>query len=310
MTVPVISSTPHTVAIATADAPKQAGKVATFCTKNLALVISGTVLVVIVLAVLLLPFVLPSATDTDPVNRLLPPGTAGHLLGTDSYGRDVLARLAMGGRASLGMGVLVTAISIVIGGFLGLVSGYFRRSGEIIMRIADAWMAFPAIVLAMIFAVVFGPGVFTVLLAIGIIIIPFAARVLRSRTLEVTSRTFVEAARVSGMGPWKTLFVHVFPNVAPLLIVQSIIYIALTMLIDGGLSFLGLGIAQPAPTWGNMIAESRTYLTTAPHLILFPGLALALTVFFMNMFGTSLRPVFDPQTRALNELNRLRTRGK
>lgn len=309
MTIPNLSSTPQTVMIATAVEPRRSGKLARFCRKNPALVTSGVLVAVVVLAVVCLPFVLPSATDTDPVNRLLPPGSPGHLMGTDSYGRDVFARLVAGGRASIAMGLLVTAISVVIGGFLGLVSGYFPRTGEVIMRVADAWMAFPAIVLAMIFAVVFGPGIFTVLAAIGIIIIPFAARVLRSRTLEVVSRPYVEAARVSGMGHWKTLFVHVFPNVAPLLIVQSIIYIALTMLIDGGLSFLGLGIAPPAPTWGNMIAESRTYLTTAPHLVVFPGLALALTVFLMNMFGTSLRPVFDPQTRALNELNRLRTRG-
>jgi len=303
------STTPQTIALAAQPIVRPAGRFRTFVRKNPGVVVPSVLLAVIVLAVLVLPFFLQSPIETHPAQRLLPPGTPGHPLGTDALGRDELSRLATGGRASLGMGVLITVVSGSIGAILGLISGFFPKAGGIIMRVSDAWMAFPAIVLAMIFSVVIGPGVLTELLAIGIIFIPFSARVLRSRTMEITSRTFVEAARVSGMGSWKTLFVHVFPNVAPLLIVQCIVYIAATMLIDGGLSFLGMGISPPAPSWGNMIAESRSYMQQAPHLLIFPGLILAFTVFLVNQLGTNLRPVFDPQTRALVELQRLRSRG-
>lgn len=277
-------------------------------TRNPGIVVPAAVLLLIVLTAIFAPFLLPSPTATDPVNRLLPPGP-GHALGTDSYGRDVLARLVTGARASLALALVITVCSGTIGTVLGLVSGFFTKAGNVLMRITDVWMAFPAIVLAMVFSVTLGPGVLTEVLAIGIIFIPFSARVLRSRTMEITSRTFVEAARVSGMGSWKILAVHVLPNVVPLIIVQTIVYIALTMLIDGVLSFLGLGIAAPAPSWGNMIADGRTYMSTAPHLMLFPGLALAFTVFFVNMLGTNLRPVFDPQARQLKALQRLRTHG-
>lgn len=280
----------------------------TFVARNPAVIVPAALLLVIVLISLIGPFFLQSPTATDPINRLQPPGGA-HPLGTDTYGRDVLSRLVTGGRASLGMALLITVCSGAVGTFLGLVSGFFTTAGNVIMRITDAWMAFPAIVLAMVFSVTLGPGVLTEVLAIGIIFIPFSARVLRSRTMEITSRTFVEAARVSGMGPWKILVVHVLPNVAPLIIVQTIVYIAATMLIDGVLSFLGLGIAAPAPSWGNMISEGRTYMSTAPYLMLFPGLVLAFTVFLVNMLGTNLRPVFDPQARQLKALQRLRTHG-
>lgn len=280
----------------------------TFAARNPAVIVPGVLLLIIVLVSLIGPFFLQSPTATDPINRLQGPNAA-HLLGTDTFGRDVLARLVTGGRASLGMALLITVCSGAIGTFLGLVSGFFTTAGNVIMRVTDAWMAFPAIVLAMVFSVTLGPGVLTEVLAIGIIFIPFSARVLRSRTMEITSRTYVEAARVSGMGSWKILAVHVLPNVAPLIIVQTIVYIAATMLIDGVLSFLGLGIAAPAPSWGNMISEGRTYMSTAPYLMLFPGLILALTVFLVNMLGTNLRPVFDPQARQLKALQRLRTHG-
>jgi len=280
----------------------------TFLARNPAVIVPAALLLVIVLVSVLGPFLLPSPTAPAPVNRLQPPSPA-HLLGTDTYGRDVLSRLVTGGRASLGMALLITVCSGAVGTFLGLVSGFFTKAGNVIMRVTDAWMAFPAIVLAMVFSVTLGPGVLTELLSIGIIFIPFSARVLRSRTMEITSRTFVEAARVSGMGPWKILVVHVLPNVVPLIIVQTIVYIAATMLIDGVLSFLGLGIAAPSPSWGNMISEGRTYMSTAPYLMIFPGLALATTVFLVNMLGTNLRPVFDPQARQLKALQRLRTHG-
>lgn len=280
-----------------------------FAKKNPAVVVSGSLLALIVLIVLIVPFFLPSPIRTDLSEILLPPGAEGHLLGTDQYGRDILSRLVNGGRISLLMGVLVALTSGTVGVALGLISGYFPKTGGVIMRVSDAWMAFPAIVLAMLFSILIGPGIVTELLAIGIMTVPFTARVMRSRTMELSSRSYVEAARVGGMGHFQTIFVHVLPHLLPLMVVQGIITIAATILIDGSLSFLGLGIAPPAPSWGNMIADSRAYIGSNPGMLAFPGLALVIVVYLVNMLGTNLRPLFDPQTRALNDLQRLRTRG-
>jgi len=280
-----------------------------FVRRNLTLVISGSLILLIILLVLVLPFFLPDPNATDPVNRLLPP-SAKHLMGTDSYGRDVLSRMATAGRISIGMTFLMTAIAATAGTFLGMVSGFFARTGSVIMRIVDAWIAFPAIILSIVFAVVIGPGPLSEVLAISIIFTPFAARIIRSRVLSLSTRTYVRAATISGMGPWKTLMVHIMPNTLPLALVQFIITAASAMLIDGSLSFLGLGISPPTPTWGNMVADGRSFLLDQPTLVIFPGLAIALFVLLVNLAGSSLRAFVDPRVRFLQEQQRLRSRGR
>ncbi|AYY12523.1 ABC transporter permease [Actinobacteria bacterium YIM 96077] len=277
--------------------------------RNPVLVVATAALGLIVLIVVVLPFFLPDPNATDPVNRLLPP-SAGHPFGTDLYGRDVLSRLVSGGRASLGLAALITLCAATAGMLIGLISGFFRAADVVLMRIMDAWMAFPAIILATALAVALGASLWTELIALSVIFTPFVARVIRSRVLSVANRSFIDAARVSGMGRWKTLFVHVFPNVLPLALVQIIILSAAAMLIDGALSFLGLGIAPPTPTWGNMIAEGRAYMHEAAWLIIIPGLAIILCVYVLNLIGGSLRQVVDPRSRTLTELQRLRSRGR
>ncbi|RSM79743.1 ABC transporter permease [Amycolatopsis sp. WAC 01375] len=283
------------------------GRAARVFRRNRMLVITTGLLAVIVLAVIVLPFFLPSVSATDPVNRLLPPSAA-HPLGTDSFGRDVLARLVSGGRASLGLSALITLCAAFTGLVIGLISGFFRAADAVLMRVMDAWMSFPAIILAMALAISLGASIWTELIALTVIFTPFTARVIRSRVLGIAGRAYIGAARVSGMSKWKILVVHVFPNVLPLALVQVVILSAAAMLVDGAMSFLGLGIAPPTPTWGNMIAEGRSYLVQAPWLVIVPGVTIMVCVFLLNLIGSSLRIAVDARARTLSEMQRLRTR--
>ncbi|GAA3867493.1 ABC transporter permease [Saccharothrix violaceirubra] len=266
--------------------------------RNRKLLVVGGLLGLITLLVLVLPLLLPDPDAPDPVNRLLSPSFE-HPMGTDKYGRDLFARWASAGRVSIGMTLLITVCAATLGTFIGLVAGYFTRAGTVIMRVVDAWMAFPSIILAIVFAVVVGPGMLSELLAVTIIFTPYTARVIRSRVLGLTTRAYVKAARVAGMGPWKTLAVHVLPNTLPLAVVQCVLLSAGAMLIDGSLSFLGLGISPPTATWGNMVSDGRTYLHDHPTMVLFPGLTIALFVFLLNLAGSGLRTLVDPRARQL-----------
>ncbi|WP_410598679.1 ABC transporter permease [Amycolatopsis sp. lyj-90] len=288
------------------EAPS-AGRAAKLFRRNRMLVITTALLALIVLTVVVLPFFLPSVSATDPVNRLLPPSSA-HLLGTDSFGRDVLARLVSGGRASLGLSALITLCAAFTGLVIGLISGFFRAADAVLMRLMDAWMSFPAIILAMALAISLGASIWTELIALTVIFTPFTARVIRSRVLGIAGRAYIGAARVSGMSKRKILVVHVFPNVLPLALVQVVILSAAAMLVDGAMSFLGLGIAPPTPTWGNMIAEGRSYLVQAPWLVIAPGVTIMVCVFLLNLIGSSLRIAVDARARTLSEMQRLRTR--
>ncbi|MFF4991378.1 ABC transporter permease [Streptosporangium saharense] len=283
-------------------------KLVAFVRRNPALTTAIVVLTAMVVAVALLPLVLPSTRAIYPESRLMPPSWA-HPLGTDSYGRDVLSRLVTGGRSSLGLAALITLCAGTLGLLVGMVSGFFRTADAVLMRLVDAGMAFPGIVLAMSLAVALGPSMSTELLALTIVFTPFVARVIRSRALSVSGRAYIDAARAAGVPSWKILLRHVCPNVLPLAVVQLVIVSAMSMLVDGALSFLGLGIAPPTPTWGNMISDGRDYLTVAPWLVIFPGVALLACVFFLNLLGSSLRAVVDPRTRSLNALQRLRARS-
>ncbi|GII66612.1 peptide ABC transporter permease [Sphaerisporangium krabiense] len=290
-----------------AAAPARA-KRPSFARRNPALVVSGGLLGLIIVLVVVLPFFLPDPEAIDPVQRLLPP-SLDHLMGTDRYGRDLFSRWASAGRVSIGMTLLITVCAVSIGTFIGLVAGYFTRVGRVIMRVVDAWMAFPSIILAIVFGVVIGPGMTSELIAVTIIFTPYTARIIRSRVLGLATRTYVKAARVSGMGPWKTLAVHILPNTLPLAVVQCVLLSAGAMLIDGSLSFLGLGISPPTATWGNMVSDGRVYLQEHPTMVLFPGLAIALFVFLLNVAGASLRTFVDPRAKLLFAQQRRRGRA-
>ena len=231
-----------------------------------------------------------------PAERLA--GSGGeHLLGTDRFGRDVLSRLLVGAQITLFVGIIAVAISAAIGVPLGIAAG--MRQGKfldsLVMRSADLLLAFPALLLAIIAGAVWGPSTLTAMIAIGVAGIPSFARVSRSGTLQVMSQDFIAAARVSKVSEFQIAYRHVFPNISGLVIVQSSVYFALAILAEAALSYLGLGTAPPAASWGRMLQDAQSLLAVNPTLTLWPGLAIALTVLGFNLLGDGLRDILDPR---------------
>ena len=255
---------------------------------------------VAVLCVLVLSSLLPlvlgvDALAIDPVNRLEPPSFA-HPLGTDQLGRDLLWLSLAGGRVSLSIGFMVAAVALVIGTTLGLLAVTARWLDLLLMRIADGLMAIPAILIAVALVAASGAGIFSLVFAIAAPEIPRVMRLVRSAALGLRSAPFVEAARMSG-GSWlHVVAVHLLPNTFPLLIVQGTYTVANAILIESGLSFLGLGVPATTPSWGRTIAEGKLLFQLFPYPVLVPGLLLALTVFVINILGDQLRDLVDPKS--------------
>ena len=223
--------------------------------------------------------------------------SAQHLLGTDRFGRDVLSRLMVGAQITLFVGLIAVSISALIGVPLGIAAGMHRGKflDSLVMRTADLMLAFPALLLAIIAGAVWGPSTLTAMVAIGIAGIPSFARVARSGTLQVMSQDFIAAARVSKVSEWTIATRHVLPNITGLVIVQASVYFALAILAEAALSYLGLGTAPPAASWGRMLQDAQSLLAVQPSLTLWPGLAIALTVLGFNLLGDALRDVLDPR---------------
>ncbi len=260
-------------------------------------VLIGGVLVALLLGVALLSFVWTPwpATELDIPNKLQRPSAA-HWLGTDSLGRDVASLLIVGSRVSIAVGLIAVGIGLVIGTALGLLAA--TRRGwveELVMRFSDFTFAFPALLSAIMLTAVYGPGLVTSVVAIGIFNIPVFARVARASALVVRSREFVLAARALGKSEWRITVEHVLPNIAAILVVQATIQFALAILAEAALSYLGLGTQPPTPSWGRMLQEAQQQLFQAPLLALWPGTAIALTVLGLNLLGDGLRDVFDPR---------------
>lgn len=223
-----------------------------------------------------------------------------HLLGTDRFGRDVLSRLMVGAQITLFVGLVAVSISALIGVPLGIAAGMRRGKflDSLVMRTADLLLAFPALLLAIIAGAVWGPSTLTAMIAVGIAGIPSFARVARSGTLQVMSQDFIAAARVSKVSELTIAIRHVFPNITGLVIVQASVYFALAILAEAALSYLGLGTAPPAASWGRMLQDAQSLLAVQPSLTLWPGLAIALTVLGFNLLGDALRDVLDPRQTA------------
>ena len=273
--------------------------------RDAATVIWSLVLLLMILICVIGPFFLKSPKAIDPVARLQGPSGA-HLFGTDEYGRDLLSRVVSAGRVSLGLGVLITSVAVVVGTFVGVCAGFYARSAGILMRIMDALMAFPAIVLAIALVISLDSGIWSEIIALGVVFIPYVARVVRSRVLTLKERTYVTAARAAGVSGPKILITHVLPNAAPAILVQTVFVYASALLADASLSFLGLGVQPPTPTWGNMVGEARAYISLHPGFIIFPGAAIVISVMALNMAGEGIRGLIDPHARAVLELERIR----
>ncbi|MFL6663294.1 MAG: ABC transporter permease [Rhizobacter sp.] len=257
----------------------------------------GAVLVALLIGTALLSFVWTphSPTDIDVPHRLAGP-SATHWLGTDSLGRDVVSLLIVGARNSIAVGLVAVGIGITAGVALGLLAA--ARRGwveEAVMRFSDFAFAFPALLSAIMLTAIYGPGLFTSIVAIGLFNVPVFARVARSAANAIWSREFVLAARACGKGAWRITFEHVLPNIASLLIVQATIQFAIAILAEAALSYLGLGTQPPMPSWGRMLNEAQGLMFKAPLLAVWPGLAIALSVLGLNLMGDGLRDLLDPR---------------
>ncbi len=230
--------------------------------------------------------------------RMQPPGWP-HLLGTDHFGRDILSMLMVGARTSIAVSIVAIVIGMGVGVPLGLTAAA-RRGGwldEAIMRGNDIVFAFPVILIAILITAVFGPSAVNAIIAIGIFYIPVFARVARGGALPLWTREFILAARVAGKGRARISAEHILPNIVNLLLVQGSIQFSVGIVAEAGLSFLGLGAQPPTPSWGRMLAEAQTMTALAPHMALFPGLAIVLMVLGLNLMGDGLRDVLDPRMR-------------
>ena len=240
--------------------------------------------------------------DTDLVARLTAPSWAGgageHLMGTDRLGRDVWSRIIAGAQPSFVVALVAIAVGGGIGTVIGLSAGYLGgRFDAIVMRLADSTISFPLILLALLLSAVVGPGLWTVVLAVSLVLWARIARLLRGEVLSLKTRDFVALARVAGMPSWRIILVHILPNVMNTLVVILTLDLGLVIGVEATLSFLGAGIPPPTPTWGQMVSDGRAYLTTAWWLSLFPGLAIALVILSFNLIGDWLRDYIDPRLR-------------
>jgi peptide/nickel transport system permease protein len=236
--------------------------------------------------------------DTSLLDALQPPSRA-HWFGTDELGRDVYSRVLYGAQISMTVGLVATALSVLLGAALGVVSGYFGRTLDLVLqRVVDAWLAFPGLVMVIVLLVLLGPGLASVILALGLSQAFPQSRIIRSATLVVREHAYIEASRASGASHARVLLRHVLPNIVAPIIVSASTYISFVILVEAAVSFLGYGVPPPRPSWGGMLsATGRSYMVRAPWLSIFPGLALTLAIVAFNILGDALSDLLDPRLR-------------
>jgi peptide/nickel transport system permease protein len=282
--------------------PRRRSALSRLARRPLALI--GLVLILVtVLTAILAPWLAPFGRDEQLFEGLtlegapMPPG-APFLLGTDLLGRDLLTRILHGARTSLVIGVAANGLALLIGTLVGVTAGYFRGwVGSILMRFTDLMMAFPALLLAICLAAIFTPSLWIVALVIALVNWVQVARVLYTETTSLAERDFIAAERAIGAGHGRILMLHILPHLLPTIIVWGTLGISTTVLLEATLSFLGIGVQPPVPSWGNIIFENQTYFQSAPWLVIFPGVAILLLALAFNLLGDALRDVLDPTQR-------------
>ncbi|MEP3245527.1 MAG: ABC transporter permease [Sneathiella sp.] len=257
--------------------------------------IGFTWLLIVASAAILAPWITPfDPLDIDPVSRLSAPGAA-FFFGTDHFGRDTFSRCIYGARMAIIIGLGSVFVALVAGGLTGMISAYFTRAGHVLMRIVDILMAFPALLLALVLMTLLDRSIMNTILVIGIVYATTTARILFGMTLKLKGEVFIDAAKCSGAGNVSILFRHILPNLVSPLLVQATFIFAFAQLQSAALDFLGLGLPPEVPSWGNMLSESRIYVTRASWLLLFPGILIILSVFSMNLVGDAMRDSVDPR---------------
>jgi peptide/nickel transport system permease protein len=261
------------------------------------------VIVVIVVMALLAPVITPHAPDAQLFEGLtlqgapLPPGGE-FILGTDLLGRDLFSRLVYGARTSLIIGIVANGVAVLTGAIIGITAGFLRGIvGAVLMRFTDLMMAFPALLLAIVLAAIFRPSLWIVALVIAMVNWVQVARVIYTETISLSERDFVEAERSLGASRLRILVQHIAPHLVSTMVVWATLGIATTVLLEATLSFLGIGVQPPTPSWGNIIFENQTYFTTAPWLVFIPGAAILLLALSFNVVGDALRDILDPKQK-------------
>lgn len=263
--------------------------------RNKTALVGFTVTVIITILAILAPWISPrDPLKQDVYHRLTPPEGA-HPMGTDDFGRDVLSRIIWGGRVSLMVGISSVLLGMVLGTTMGLIAGYMGgRVENIIMRTVDVSMSFPNLIMGLMVMAILGSGLVKLIIAIGIVMAPRFARVAHGPSLAVKEKEFVTAARALGASDSRIIRYHILPNIFGEVVVMGSLWTATAIRIEANLSFIGLGVPPPTPTWGNMIRSGVEWLTNAPWVSVFPGLAILITVLSFNMMGDGLRDVTDP----------------
>ena len=242
----------------------------------------------------------PLISPMDPLkqnlsDKRMPPNKT-HLLGTDQFGRDILSRILYGTQYALLVSSMSILLSLVFGTLFGLIAGYFGRAiDEAIMRIMDIFLAFPYLLLAILIVSALGPGIWNTILAIGIWGVPIFARQARGAVIAIRDREFIQAARAIGTPGIRIMAIHLFPNIIPPIVVYAALYMGYAILMESALTFLGLGIQPPTPSWAEMIASGRNYVVVAPHIATIPGLAIMFATLGFNLLGDGLRDALDPR---------------
>ena len=266
--------------------------------KNALAIFGGLIVLILVLVAIFAPYVATvDPTAIDIKNALLSP-SSGHILGTDQLGRDVFSRIIYGSRVSLSIGLVAVGLAAVIGVILGSLAGYFGgRTDSVIMRFVDIMLCFPSFFLILAVIAVIGPSIYNIMIIIGLTSWMGMARLIRAEILSLKEREFVLAAKVLGVGHWKIITRHLIPNGIGPVLVSFVLGVAGAVLVEAGLSFLGLGVQPPMPSWGNILMEGKAALGVAWWLILFPGLAILVTVLGFNLLGEGLRDMLNPRLR-------------
>lgn len=265
------------------------------CLKNYSMLV-GVVLLTAVLAVVVL---VPIFDDTDPnkiqYDSMLLPPSAEHIMGTDSFGRDLFSRIAVGGRVSLAIGLEVALGTTILGVLIALFAGYYEKVDIVVMRVMDVLMAFPSLLLAIALTAAFSNSIEGVSIALTVAYTPRTVRIVRSAILTLREEAYIEAAKSIGVKSIWIIFKHILPGTLPVLIVQETFLFAYAILAEAGISFVGVGVQPPNASWGNILSDATTLLREAPWTVMFPGFAIMLTVLAFNLIGDGLREVLDPK---------------